>query len=467
MSLNNNLAGTTNASSISSTGPRNHVINIDIDRSNRTSTQSPSFIKNNNIKIPLQINASPSSSFAYASSTSLATNSPKALSSSPTISLLNNNNNAINTSNSSGPNSPVNMLFKLNSNLNDNPQQKAKQILVNKLNSTMSSTNNPTGSLNSPNSINSKSSPLSNTDLNNNGGVACQIVKSNTNIYYNLKVDTSASKAIHYCDNCTIPDCKAIHRSLTRPLSSNTNSNNLNNNGDLIDSSQSSLRSRLLNRQTPAGLTRIFLQPTHFPSNNSALSLPSTPNSPSTPNLNNSNNQKLSGANINFIFERRYPLVQLNSNFLNSGGGSGSPDSLRSVSPINQPRQILISRSANNNNNNNNNNPSGTNKEDLGAFPLPISPHIQAVAAAAALAAHAHATQPNIDPNKTFSINFKPTTATALNSLQKDNNITSPTLTNNNNLTNFNFPSMISDLNKLRYRNVNVSLFDQVRIIKN
>lgn len=103
-----------------------------------------------------------------------------------------------------------------------------------------------------PKSPNSK---LINMIVDSNG-VACSVVKSTTNIYYNLKVDAATSKAIHYCDKCTNPDCKAIHKNLTKPV--------------LLQNSQSPMR--------------IYL------------------NSPNS-------NQKLSGANINFIFERRYPKI--------------------------------------------------------------------------------------------------------------------------------------------------------------
>lgn len=104
----------------------------------------------------------------------------------------------------------------------------------------------------SPKNVNSK---LINMVVDSNG-VACSLVKSTTNIYYNLKVDAATSKAIHYCDKCTNPDCKAIHKNLTKPV--------------LLQNSQSPMR--------------IYL------------------NSPNS-------SQKLSGANINFIFERRYPKI--------------------------------------------------------------------------------------------------------------------------------------------------------------
>lgn len=186
----------------------------------------------------------------------------------------------------------------------------------------------------------------------NPNGVACSLVKSNTNIYYNLKVDSIGSKAIHYCDQCTNPDCRAIHKSLTKPL---------------------------VQPQQSSG-PRIYLQ-----QNSNSASTPSTPSSPSP---NSTPNAK--GANINFIFERRYPLVQLNGNLLGSltGDRPQSPNSGQQ-----QPQRILIR-------------PTHHSGDDNSQFPLPLSPSSlhHAVAAAAALA---HA-QSNADPTKpaTFSFNF-------------------------------------------------------------
>jgi len=174
-----------------------------------------------------------------------------------------------------------------------------------------------------------------------NNGVAASIVKSNTNIYYNSKVDTAASKAIHYCTQCTNPDCKAIHKSLTKPL--------INNNGNLNVSQSTQLPMPLmaqsLSNSEPSSantsssqqqqLARMFLT-SKLEQLEKQSKLPKTPID-STSRLSNDmspkDNQfnKLLGANVNFIFERRYPLVQLNSNFFNisaSNPNGGSTESL-------------------------------------------------------------------------------------------------------------------------------------------
>lgn len=200
----------------------------------------------------------------------------------------------------------------------------------------------------------------------NSNGIACSLVKSNTNIYYNLKVDSIASKAIHYCDQCTNPECRAIHKSLTKPLVQNQ-----------------------LHTQSGVTGSRIYL----CPSSNTL--------SPS------SSTQNTKGANINFIFERRYPLVQLNGNLLSAVTGTATEAS-RTISPSSQQQQRILIRPHHTVGTNSIASNSGEESHSTIAFPLPLSPSssIQhAMAAAAALAAaHAH----NSDPTKpaTFSINF-------------------------------------------------------------
>lgn len=217
-----------------------------------------------------------------------------------------------------------------------------------------------------------------------NGGVSCSVVKSNTNIYYNLKVDATTSKAIHYCEKCTNPDCKAIHKSLTRPLVSQSNQ---------------------------PGMTRIYLGSNLQPHQQIHLQ-------PSHQNQNqqhNNNNSKLSGANINFIFERRYPL---NSD-LNNSGTSSQGSSQGSVSPNSQyghghghPQRHIYIR------------PHGDDPNS--SFPLPLSPQAlhHAVAAAAALAhvpnSGAQMQQQNQDGKPAhFSINFNRLNNSALNQAKK------------------------------------------------
>lgn len=251
--------------------------------------------------------------------------------------------------------------------------------------------------------------------LMENNGVACSIVKSNTNIYYNLKVDASTSKAIHYCDKCTNPDCKAIHKSLTKPLARQTS--------------------------PQPGMTRIFVSPNL----QSQVASPLTSSHPSSPsnslnnlsNINN-NNSKLSGANINFIFERRYPLDS-NAN-ASSGSGSVSPNSHHNHSHHNHhnhhgPRHIYIRP-----------------QTDESGFPLPLSPQAlhHAVAAAAALAHNSQDSQQQKPSH--FSINFNRTN----NSLNKRiDDFMDANKSQNTSLTSDPFtlfPTL--NLNSLRYKNI-------------
>ena len=55
----------------------------------------------------------------------------------------------------------------------------------------------------------------------NNGqpkSVPCSFLRTNTNIYYNIKVDNSAKKSVHYCLTCSNYNCKSIHKSICKSL---------------------------------------------------------------------------------------------------------------------------------------------------------------------------------------------------------------------------------------------------------
>ena len=254
-------------------------------------------------------------------------------------------------------------------------------------------------SLASINNNNNTNGATSNQNLANkilaltleNNGVACSVVKSNTNIYYNSKVDTAASKAIHYCTHCTNSDCKAIHKSLTKPLNAassavatssvnvsqstplptpsmatplfnnQTNQNNATSNTPTSSQQQQLARlfltSKLEQLDKQANLQRQHHQSIkqqigeHF--NSSQQQQQHQHQQQQQQQHQNSQFNKLLGANVNFIFERRYPLVQLNSNLFNisSNNPTGAaetqasqslinfinnagPNSLRSLSPL-------------------------------------------------------------------------------------------------------------------------------------
>lgn len=394
------------------------------------------------------------SSFAYSPPPAGPPPAPISSAQSPTISLL--SSSSPSNSQSSPTSSPT--LFKMN--------EKNRLIMMTGGMGNGSKQQQPV--------VNSK---LINSSLNDSNGVACQIVKSNTNIYYNLKVDSAASRAIHYSDNCTNSDCKAIHKSLSRSVQTGEDTSG---------------RSRLNSTGSNKPLTRIFLAPA-----NSAIATQASQqmskNGASIVNglPNNAANNRLS--NINFVFERRYPAAQLNSNFLSAPGGSSSQGGDRPLSPNRVSSSTLSSRKSS---------ASGDEHSSLGSFPLPLSPSMHhAMAAAAAIAAHHHQTG-LLDPNKTFSINFNrlPANATSSNTnrssaaatlaqqlqqrqqqmlqqLTKSQNEldllpTSPSQAassasnntpNSGNIFDFNFPSLIADLDKLRSRNMS-SFFDQVRL---
>ncbi|CAF1015474.1 unnamed protein product [Brachionus calyciflorus] len=293
--------------------------------------------------------------------------------SSPTISLLSSS-----SSPSSSSSSPIQFITsnKMDSNMN-------KKSALSNISAAISKHQNLKQIPNSK---------LINLIMDNNG-VACSIVKSNTNIYYNLKVDAATSKAIHYCDKCTNPDCKAIHKNLTKPVL-------------LQNSSQTS---------TPM---RIFLSPSS-----------------------SQNNQKLSGANINFIFERRYPLA----NEANNTTGSLSPNhhSNHHPPPVghhHNQRHIVIRP--------------GTSEDGV---PLPLSP--QALHNAILQATQ---TEPNSQAH--FSINLN-----RLNNQKNEPKQSQPqqqlqeSVKTNSNDPFLLFPNL--NLNSLRFKN---TLFlDQVRLYLN
>jgi hypothetical protein len=277
-----------------------------------------------------------------------------------------------------------------------------------------------------------------------------------------MKVDSNATKAIHYCNQCSNADCKAVHKSLTKPLIAHSQQ---------IQSPATLSTAQSLSGAAQQPMARIFLAPQQshqqirfhnaqnanrdLAANPANHANPSSPSNPSSSQQQNSQFNKLLGANINFIFERRYPLVQLNSNLMNQSllnSLNGAPSSPSALSPkqigantnnnyniiinnneksaggggggnVSQQRHFLISSSRNNSpsspssahQNNlsqiNNYLKSSSVASELGlggdssaSFPLPLSP----TAAAAALAAQSGSTSSSggSKPGATFSINF-------------------------------------------------------------
>jgi hypothetical protein len=365
---------------------------------------------------------------------------------------------------------------------------------------------------------------------NNNNGVACSLVKSNINIHYNQKVESNANRAIHYCNKCTNSECKAIHKSLSefgKPFVAHASSNDMANTNKTVQlnpvanlnksnlvtlsNENSNAMSNQMMMNNPQ-LTRIFVGPqiqqhqqiklhplnpatlaatvnqnstsssSISPGSLSSTSSSSLGNAGSTQQANTASaNSKQLGANINFIFERRYPLVQLNSNLLNDvtnqANGSSDPQSLH------QPRHIVISRAGHHHHHNlnqinnylnktgvsnqtNNGNESTTSQSQPQShqtlsFPLPLSPSsLHAVAAAAALAAAhsssfiANSNNNNVPNGKspTFSINFN---RLPVNNSNNNNN------NNNNSTLSKDVVDDLNNPNNLRYRNI--LFLDQVR----
>ena len=352
-----------------------------------------------------------------------------------------------------------------------------------------------------------------------NNGVACSVVKSNTNIYYNSKVDTAASKAIHYCTHCTNSDCKAIHKSLTKPLNAassalattssvnvsqstplptpsmatplfnNQNNQNTNATSNTPTSSQQQqlarlfLTSKLEQLDKQANLQRQHHQSIKQHIGEHFNSSQQQHQQQQQQQHQNTQFNKLLGANVNFIFERRYPLVQLNSNLFNisSSNPTGAaetqasqslinfinnagPNSLRSLSPLSNSAltSALSSLTGNNNSSSFHNHSSnrnimqyrgGTNhtqsqnlfssddnetssmsspsvspKGAATSFPVPISPSNTTVDAL------------SMSPPKstTFSINFNrlPNAASPTsNSSSPTSSSSSPSLNSSNNTT--------------------------------
>lgn len=339
----------------SNNGTTSHIINVSHSNSGMQQQQhrnSP--LANNNTN----------NSFIYTSQSSLApsptislisssSSSPTSSSSSPTQLTYNSSGNKSNSSN---------IIFGNNSsNISAAKKTAALQSIAasiarsQQLSAMNNNTNNNQQMYGQPNTH--QNSNLANKILAltlENNGVASSIVKSNTNIYYNSKVDTAASKAIHYCTQCSNSDCKAIHKSLTKPL----NHNNHHGNGNVNLSQSQSLPTPLMSQplsnvkngspvsNTPTSsqqqqLARKFLTSKLEQLDKQTKLANQSPMLPKTPidqtkhidTQSQQSNQfnKLLGANVNFIFERRYPLVQLNSNFFNisaSNPNGGSTESL-------------------------------------------------------------------------------------------------------------------------------------------
>jgi hypothetical protein len=168
-----------------------------------------------------------------------------------------------------------------NSNAKNLIQTSPKTITTFKINTSSTS---PSISPSTSSSSASPQSSLSQQQQQQPKSVSCSFVKTNTNIYYNVKIDNCASKAIHYCLNCTNYNCKAIHKSVCKSF----------------DTQQQQQ-------------TRI--------------------------SLNNNNTKQLSssnGPNINFIFERRYPTHQHNNANLHTILPATFPNGSTQQPPIQQ-----------------------------------------------------------------------------------------------------------------------------------
>lgn len=453
--LNNNNNATNNKSPI---------INASNQTVNDSGISSAQSLSSFTFTSPTNSSSIPSPTISLLSSSS---SSPSSSSSSPISNLLIPSSNAT----SANLNQSLNKLANLNSSQlsKDNEITSAKKsaalsnisatIAKHQLLQQLNGAKSPTNS-----NINNKLLSLSLDNNNNNNGVACSLVKSNTNIYYNLKVDTNASKAIHYCNHCTNSDCKAIHKSLTKPLiahsqpvaqpsvTTSLTSNSSNNNNPRLSAAQPLARIFLSPQLQPH--QQIQLQPAPLSPTQLANSSFTNANQSSQQNQpQNQNNQfnKLLGANINFIFERRYPLVQLNSNLLNTATGqlqsptsntnvstsfsnnnnseplqlspSSSPSATQllnsALNQLAQPnRHILISRGSNNgalahNHNNHHHHSFKQNENEMASspttlsFPLPLSPspHNHHQQSSFILQSNTNPASPT-SKSATFSINF-------------------------------------------------------------
>jgi hypothetical protein len=117
------------------------------------------------------------------------------------------------------------------------------------------------------NSSNNNNSNNSNNNNNNNNliklnkatkyliqSVPCSIVKSKANIYYNLKIDNKANKAIHYCSaKCTNTNCNAIHKSICKeiPIEHNYNNNQQQQQQQLLNNRKSNVANFIFEKRYP------------------------------------------------------------------------------------------------------------------------------------------------------------------------------------------------------------------------
>ena len=420
-----------NNNTTSSTSNLNQQLNL---ASNLASTSSSAMQKSN----PAYVITGLSSTTTPSPTISLISSSTQSSGSSP-IQIINTKTSQLNTTSNNGP---TNIIFGNNSSnisaakkiaaLQNIAASIAKSQQLASFSNTNLSTMNQNGNSNiginnGQNSTANLTSKILALTIENNG-VACSLVKSNTNIYYNSKVDTAASKAIHYCTHCTNSDCRAIHKSLSKPLLLNNSNTQQTIQSQPVQLLNGHTNQSRLNAQQQIG--RLFLsqqgqqQQQQQQTNHQIQAKPQMAqqlkNSLNTSQQqqqqlqqqlqqqqqqqhqqqqqqqqqqnNNQNSQfnKLLGANINFIFERRYPLVQLNSNLLNAiSSNAGFNNTNNSTGPtlsttsqmntndrnaqlidfMNSNRQGLMpslsssSSSTFNNNNNTNNNASLSQQE--------------------------------------------------------------------------------------------------------
>ena len=154
-------------------------------------------------------------------------------------------------------------------------------------------------------------------------------MKTNTNIYYNVKVDNSASKAIHYCLTCSNYNCKAIHKSICKSLEPHVPPHHNH----------------------------------HHHHNNQQQSRLSFNKSSST------------GPNINFIFERRYPTAHHHHQH-SSNNNNNLNQLLSSILP-NNGNNIVVTTTSTTTNTTPTLSPNqqrNRQSSEINSFPLPLSP---------------------------------------------------------------------------------------------
>ena len=347
MSRANNSNSNASSSSMKTAAALNS--NISIHSNDSGLGQSLSSNASSSFTSPNHSSSIPSPTISLISSSS---SSPSSASSSPISNLLS-NSSMINNNNGHSLNTSLNKLVA---------ESAKKSAALSNISATIAKhqKNQLIGSL-AP----AKTAKL-NQESANGGGVSCAIVKSNTNIYYNSKVETAASKAIHYCNQCTNVNCGAVHKSLTKPLiahsqplqltatplfsspllantgnishrsvnsSGNSSSGNFGNTSGNSGNSSGNFgsfgNSINNNNISSSSSTRIVLSPQPPTPNQMQVTNSASQQSNVAQNAQSSQNSqfnKLLGANINFIFERRYPLVQLNSNLFNTAvAGTAQP----------------------------------------------------------------------------------------------------------------------------------------------